>query len=377
MPSYRLFALAALVLPLVLGGCSGSDSGSGGASGGSKIAVKATEETCEIAKTELRSGTHTFTVKNDGDQVTEFYVYEGEKVVGEVANIERGETDDLTVDLDKGDFEGACKPGMKGEGIRTTITVVGESEKLAADDPKLAAAVATYKKYVATEADALVVQTQSFVTLIKVGNVEGAKALFPVARVHWERIEPVAEIFGDLDPAIDARENDVEPGAQFTGYHKLEKDLWITKDISKSGPTADKLLVDVKRIVRLAKNEPLKPFQLANGSKELLDEVATTKITGEEDRYSHTDLWDFDANVEGSKAAIDALRPTLQERDPGLLKELDKEFANVGKALDKHRKGSGFKLHTALSKAELRELSDVINALGEPVSKVAAVIAKK
>ena len=121
----------------------------------------------------------------------------------------------------------------------------------------------------------------------------------------------------------------------------------------------------------------LKPFQLANGSKELLDEVATTKITGEEDRYSHTDLWDFAANVEGSKAAIDALRPALAERDPRLLRELDTQFAKVAKVLDKHRKGTGFKLHTELSKGELRELSDAINALGEPVSKVAAAIATK
>ncbi len=377
MPPYRLLPLVVLVLPLALSGCSSTGNGSGGAAASSKIPVTATDETCEIAKTEIRAGTHTFSVKNAGKQVTEFYVYEGEKVVGEVANVKTGETDDLTVDLDKGDYEGACKPGMKGEGIRTAITVVGTSEKLGTDDPKLAAAVVTYKAYVATEADALIVATQKFVGLIKVGKVEEAKALFPVARVHWERIEPVAEIFGDLDPAIDARENDVEPGDQFTGFHKLEKDLWVTKDISKSGPTADKLLVDVKRIVQLAKNEPLKPFQLANGSKELLDEVATTKITGEEDRYSHTDLWDFDANVEGSKAAIDALRPALQERDPALLKDLDAQFANVNKALDKHRKGTGFRLHTELTKPDLKALSDAINALGEPVSKVAAVIAKK
>ena len=380
MPAYRLAALAALTTPLVLSGCSSAEPGAGAAAGAGRIAVTATEETCEIARTELRAGTQTFAVRNDGEQVTEFYVYEGQKVVGEVANVEPGETDDLTVDLDKGDYEGACKPGVKGDmtrDIRTAITVVGTSDELATDDPKLAAAVTHYNRYVATEADALVVQTEKFVGLIKAGKVEEAKRLFPVARVHWERIEPVAEIFGDLDPAIDARENDVEPGTKFTGFHRLEKDLWVTKDVSTSGETADKLLTDVKKIVQLAKDEQLKPFQLANGSKELLDEVATTKITGEEDRYSHTDLWDFAANVEGSKAAIDALRPALAERDPRLLRELDTQFAKVAKVLDKHRKGTGFKLHTELSKGELRELSDAINALGEPVSKVAAAIATK
>ena len=98
---------------------------------------------------------------------------------------------------------------------------------------------------------------------------------------------------------------------EFTGFHRIEKDLWQSGDISKDGPIADRLLVDVKEIVAKANAEKLTPLQLANGAKELLDEVATGKITGEEDRYSHTDLWDFDANLEGSKAAVAALRPAL------------------------------------------------------------------
>jgi iron uptake system component EfeO len=147
--------------------------------------------------------------------------------------------------------------------------------------------------------------------------------------------------------------------------------------VSSDGPIADQLLADVKEIVALANAEKLSPLQLANGAKELLDEVATGKITGEEDRYSHTDLWDFNANVEGSKAAIASLRPVLEERDPALVKTLDTEFANVETALAKYREGDGWKLHTALTEADLKGLSDAINALAEPVSKVAAVISKK
>ena len=126
-----------------------------------------------------------------------------------------------------------------------------------------------------------------------------------------------------------------------------------------------------------ANAEKLSPLQLANGAKGLLDEVATGKITGEEDRYSHTDLWDFNANVEGSNAAIAALRPVLEERDAALVKTLDTEFANVDTALGKHRAGDGWKLHNELSQANLKELSDAINALAEPISKVAAVVSKK
>jgi iron uptake system component EfeO len=168
----------------------------------------------------------------------------------------------------------------------------------------------------------------------------------------------------------------LEEGMEFTGFHRLEKDLWTTGDISQDGPIADRLLADVKEIVAKANAEKLSPLNLANGAKELLDEVATGKITGEEDRYSHTDLWDFNANVEGSKAAIAALRPVLTERAPDLVTQLDAGFATVDSTLAKHRSGDGWKLHTELSKADLKELSDAINALAEPISKVAAVVAK-
>jgi iron uptake system component EfeO len=218
------------------------------------------------------------------------------------------------------------------------------------------------------------VKTEEFVNAVKAGDVAKAKALFPIARTYWERIEPVAEIFGDLDPKIDGRDDVVEEGMAFTGFHRIEKDLWTTGDISKDGPLADQLLTDVKEIVAKANNEKLSPLQLANGAKELLDEVATGKITGEEDRYSHTDLWDFAANVEGSQAAVQALRPALEERAPDLVAKLDAGFKTVETTLAKYRKGDGWKLHNELSKDELKELSDVINALAEPISKIAAAI---
>jgi iron uptake system component EfeO len=369
-----LFAAALAVTGLTA--CGDDDSG-GAAPKDGKIAVTASDTECKVGRTEADAGTLTFTITNKGSKVTEFYVYaSGDRVMSEVENIVPGISRDLIVELPAGTYETACKPGMVGKGIRGAFKVSGSATPLTAD-AKLAEATASYQRYVKSQTAALIEKTTEFVNAVKSGQAEQAKALFPVARTYWERIEPVAEIFGDLDPAIDGREDGLEPGQEFTGYHKLEKDLWETKDISKSGPTADKLLEDVKKIVDLANSTTLSPVQLANGAKELLDEVATGKITGEEDRYSHTDLWDFRANLEGSKAAIAALRPVLEERDPALVKTLDEKFAAAESALDKHRAGDGWKLHNELSEADLKELSDAINALGEPISKVAEVVVRK
>jgi len=355
-----------------LTGCGKGEPASTGTDG--PIAVTASDSACEIARSESPAGTVTFKISNTGSKVNEFYIYaSGDRVMGEKENILPGVPVELHVELPAGTYEAACKPGMVGDGIRSKFTVTGSAAPLTADQ-KLADATDNYQRYVKSQTDALLVKTEEFVTAVKAGDVAKAKALFPVARTYWERIEPVAEIFGDLDPKIDGREDVVTEGMAFTGFHRIEKDLWTTGDISKDGPIADQLLTDVKEIVAKANAEKLSPLQLANGAKELLDEVATGKITGEEDRYSHTDLWDFAANVEGSKAAIAALRPALEDRSPDLVTKLDAAFKTVETTLAKHRAGDGWKLHNQLSQAELKELSDVINALAEPISQVAGVI---
>ncbi|MGC4809135.1 iron uptake system protein EfeO [Micromonospora sp. DT228] len=377
MRTTRFFALAAVGVLATAGvtACSGADKDAPAAAGG-PIAVKATDTACEVGTTDVAAGTATFKITNSGAKVTEFYVYaDGDRVMGEVENIAPGLSRELHVELPAGTYQTACKPGMSGKGIRGALKVNGSAQPLTAD-AALAGAAENYKRYVKSQTDALLDKTEEFVTAVKAGDVAKSKALYPVARTYWERIEPVAEIFGDLDPKIDGREEVIEEGMEFTGFHRIEKDLWQSGDISKDGPIADRLLVDVKEIVTRANAETLSPLQLANGAKELLDEVASGKITGEEDRYSHTDLWDFAANLEGSKAAVSALRPALQQRSPELVTQLDTEFANVEALLGKHRDGDGWKLHTALSKAELKDLSDGINALAEPISKVAAAVAK-
>jgi iron uptake system component EfeO len=345
--------------------------------GGGAIAVDASDDACKVARSEADAGTITFEVTNKGDRVTEFYLYaEGDRIMGEVENITPGLTRRLIVEVSEGgEYQTACKPGMQGKGIRDAFTVTGQADKQIDTDTKLAEATKSYQRYVNSQCDALLTKTEEFVTAVKGKKVDEAKALFPVARIYWERIEPVAESFGDIDPKIDGREDVIAEGMEFTGYHRLEKDLWVDGLQADSPAIADQLQSDIEDLVSRAKTLELTPLQLANGAKELLDEVATGKITGEEDRYSHTDLWDFRSNVDGSKAAIASLRPVIEERSPELLSTLDERFAAVDQVLEKHRKGDGFKLYTELTKADIQEMSEAVDALGEPVSQVSEVVA--
>jgi iron uptake system component EfeO len=370
-------ALTALPLALVLTACSGAADAETAAGADDPVTVNASDAACEVDRTEAPAGTVEFTVTNTGTSVTEFYVYaEGDRVMGEVENIGPGLTRSLHVELaDPGTYETACTPGMVGDGIRAAFTVTGESAAPRTDDENLQRAVTEYQRYVGAQADAFLDRTAEFVALVKAGEVEQAKELYPVARSYWERIEPVAESFGDLDPRIDGREDVTAEGMEFTGYHRLEKDLWEDGLQDDSAEVADRLLADVTELVGLAKAVELDPLRLANGSKALLDEIATGKITGEEERYSHTDLWDVEANLEGSMAAIQALRPYLQAVDPDLVATIDRRGEALGDLLETHRSGDGFVLYTDLDAADVKALTQALDAFAEPVATVAGVVA--
>jgi iron uptake system component EfeO len=204
------------------------------------------------------------------------------------------------------------------------------------------------------------------------GNLARAKTLYGPARLFYERIEPVAESFGGLDPAIDGRADDAATPADFTGFHRLEQALWETGDLSGMTPIATKLMADVTRLSDLVATESYQPAQLANGAAELLDEIAASKITGEEERYSHLDLLDFQANLDRAKAAFDLLRPALEVVDPQLSATLVAQFDGLAADLARYRSGDGFVPYTALDASETRALAQAVDALAEPMSEVAA-----
>ena len=227
--------------------------------------------------------------------------------------------------------------------------------------------------YLERETAVLVARTHAFAQALRAGDGDRARALFASARSPYEAIEPVAESFGDLDPRIDARVNDLEPGQKWTGFHAIEKKLWVQRTTRGTTALADGLEADIAHLQALVKTVKLEPAQIANGATDLLGEVSKSKVTGEEDRYSHTDLSDFAANVDGARrAAFDAIRPALAKRDPSLAALIERRFKSVDGALAAHRDGSGFVAYDTLGRGEVRALSQAVDALAEPLSQAPA-----
>jgi iron uptake system component EfeO len=266
---------------------------------------------------------------------------------------------------------------MVGDRIRGDFNVTGDAVQIDTQG-KFKQAADDYKRYVISQTDTLVGATEALVAAVKKGDINAAKAQFTIARTYYERIEPVAESFpNDLDPRIDQREADLEPGQKWTGFHRLEKDLWVTGVQPDTNTIADQLVADVKELNDGVKAPgwTIDSTQIAGGAQGLLDEVASSKITGEEDTFSHTDLWDFKANVEGSQTAVASVQPILDERNAELGKRVDQRFAEVEALLDKYRQGDGYISYDKVTEPQRQELSRAIDALSKEVSQVQGVIA--
>jgi iron uptake system component EfeO len=362
-----LCAGAAGLLALSAAACGSDEATSAGAKA---LSFKLTDAGCDPHGARAAAGPIGFEAENVGTaDVTELEILDGVKILGETENLTAGLQGSFTLTLEQGEYTIYC-PG--GDDERGTLTVSGDLKTRSS--PQAEAAVADYREYLEKNTAALVAATKPFVVAVVAGDVAAAKARYAAARIPYERIEPVAESFGSLDPRIDARENDVAPG-EFEGFHRIEKALWEEGTAKGMAPVAEQLLADVEELARKAKTVELRAVQIANGANELLGEVSASKITGEEERYSHVDLVDFEANVEGAGAAFEAVKPLLDETDPDLSGEIEADFKMVFNSLQPYRTGNGFVPYTELTKADTRELAVAIDTLAEKLSQVPAAIA--
>jgi len=244
---------------------------------------------------------------------------------------------------------------------------------------QLKQATELYKKFVENQVDTLLKDTEKFAETIKAGNLEEAKKQYPLIRMAYERSEPIAESFGELDVNIDFRladyleEKKTEDG--WRGFHKIEKIMWGKNTTKGTEEYADQLVKDIKELKAKVATVEVTPDLMVTGAVDLLNEVATQKITGEEEIFSHTDLYDFKANIEGAEEIFKIFKPLIEKKDSKLAKDLVEKFATINGLLDKYKTDDKhYKLYTDLTKENTRELSEAVTKLGEPLSQMGVIL---
>lgn len=414
MKPHLRWTAAGSTTALLLTGCvanqptASSDTTSGGV-----LTVTAKSDSCAVSASTVTSGNATFRVTNAADKTTEFYLLasDGLRIVAEKENIAPGASSDLSVTLQPGTYFTACKPGMRGENVgEAEFNVTGEVVELSGEDKALLeAAVADYVNFVKNEVAELQPKVTKLNEAYASGDDEAAKAMFATTRVHYERIEPIAEALGVLDPRIDYREIDYLAEAkalaaddptftEWLGFHRIEKDLWAPAKsaVQPDGSSAwdgwqpstsaqrKKIaatlnadianLYDTVHAANFITTQGLDIAAVSNGASALLEEIAVGKVTGEEDWWSHTDLYDFQGNLQGARIAFDLVAPIAERKsDAGkeLVTTINTEFDKLQALLDKYGSlKAGYVSYDKVTRAQQRELVDQIDATREPLSKL-------
>ncbi|GEK33132.1 iron uptake system protein EfeO [Kurthia sibirica] len=270
----------------------------------------------------------------------------------------------------------ACGNSDDTKKEETTPKTAVENKK---SDKALDKEVAAYKAFAIDQLDKFTVSTEDFVKAVKAGDIEKAKDIYPTARMYFERSEPIAESFGDLDPRIDARLADIKDAGQgaedWSGYHKIEYGLWVDQTTKGYEKIADQLLADTKELRARVETVEVTPKLMVNGAVDLLNEVSTSKISGEEEIYSHTDLYDFKANIEGAEKIFTILQPSIKKTDAALATKLTDKFKNVNDLLAKYEtKDGGYVSYKKLTKDDTNALSNAVDQLGEPLAQMGIIL---
>jgi iron uptake system component EfeO len=363
--------------------------------GASQVRITLTGDnggTCSLDYRTAKAGPVTFTVTNrTATAITEIELQDHNRILGEKENLAPGlPAVRFTLTLGGGTYQIYC-PGAAQELQNFEVTGRAAAAPTGSTATILASGTAGYASYVNGVVDAMVTAVGRLKAAIDAGDLAQARRDYPLARPFYERIESdvngfvlpgfkITDNAGNLDYLIDMRASNLDPAVGWHGFHAIERDLFQKRAITaQTKRLAAELQSNVVTLDKLVKTLKYRPEDLANGAADLLEEVQTTKITGEEEAFSHYDLVDFAGNVEGARQAFAFLSPGLQQIDPNLTQQVNRQFAAVDKLLQTYRDPEvegGYRLYTAqLRASDAIRLSRSIQALQEPLSRIAEKVA--
>jgi iron uptake system component EfeO len=388
-------ALALAVSSCATGGSSASGNVASVVHGASQVSItlasKSGSDVCTLSSTTAKAGPVTFTVKNESSTaISEVELLSDERILGEKENLAPGlGAVSFTVTLTGGKYQVYC-PGAAKQLVNFTVT--GKTAAVANSvTGALKSGIKGYAAYVTQEVTNMISATNSLKTAVDSGDLAASQKAYALARPYYERVESDVDGFilpgfgatdnaGNLDYLIDMRASNLDPAVGWHGFHAVERDLFEAKAIAATTKQyAAGLATNVGKLDALTKSLSYKPEDLANGASDLLEEVQSSKITGEEESYSHIDLVDFAANVEGAQQAFAYLQPGLNKIDPTLTKEIVTQFATVNTLLDRYKDPTalgGYMSYTAaLRTSGGPGLSAAVEALHENLATIAAKVA--
>ncbi|MGF0238217.1 iron uptake system protein EfeO [Rhodococcus sp. IEGM1300] len=336
-----------------------------------EVVVSIHPHSCEPNALTVPAGRASFRIVNRSDRAVEWEILDGVLVIEERENIAPGLSQVINANLLPGDYTITC--GLLSNPRGTLhVTATAASDAAAKAKPSMVAFVgplSEFRVYLSSQGSALIKAVTALEHAIEAGDLAQAQALYAPARAAYQRIAPAAQRLAELDNAINARadyfeKRELDPG--FTGFHRIEYALFQQRNLDGLTPIAQRLIADVTTLKQQLLAQSLPPEQLVSIVVRNLNSLADVRASsGEEERYSHTDLNGFAANLEAARKVVDLLRPLLTKSAAELLPKIDSAITALDADLNGFKVNNGYATYDTVSAEQRKQIADKAKALAD------------
>ncbi|WP_323148089.1 iron uptake system protein EfeO [Pseudomonas oryzihabitans] len=339
-----------------------------------EVRVEILANRCEPNALEVPAGPARFRIVNRSDRAVEWEILDGVLVVEERENIAPGLSQIINATLSPGDYAITCGLLSNPRGTLKVLPTAA-SEAASKAGPTLTQFVgplSEYRVYLNQQSRLLLQGIATLQQALAAGDLNQARTAYAAARLPYQRLAATAQRFAELDNRLNARADYYEKREQdpaFGGFHRLEQGLFAGNSTQGLEPVADRLHQDAAALRDALLGQSLPPEQLSGNAARLLHNLASTRISGEEERYSQLVLPGFAANLEGTRKVIDLLRPLLSKGHADLQQRLDTQAQAFADAL-----GDVQRPYTALSTDDRHRIATAAQALADSLDQVAPAL---
>lgn len=342
------------------------------------VAVAVTSKACEPNTLSVPAGERTFEISNKSERPVEWEVLDGVMVLAERENIAPGFRQTLKVRLAPGTYEVTC--GLLSNPRGTLL--VTPSQEANAEPPKatmraLLGPLSEYKFYLGRQSSAALRGAKELADAIKSGDLAKAQALYISARQPYKRIEPVVHRFADLQNTIDPvadyfekREND----PAFVGYHRIERGLFVTKNLDGLNPVAERLVADLTTLNERLQAMKMTPGILIDSAGNFTTQLSRDRLPAQSDGMTETDKTDLEANLDGIDKIVGLLRPVVKPVNPELAHKIDATLTATKDEVAKQKSDAATASSTSAGPSPRKELTAAFTNLADALSELPSAI---
>ncbi|EJM62437.1 putative periplasmic lipoprotein involved in iron transport [Pseudomonas sp. GM50] len=331
---------------------------------------------CEPNALTVPAGRASFRIVNRSDRAVEWEILDGVLVVEERENIAPGLSQVINANLLPGDYAITC--GLLSNPRGTLhVTPTAASDAAAKARPSMVAFIgplSEFRVYLNSQSTALIKAVTVLEQAIDAGDLSQAQALYVPARAAYQRLAPAAQRLAELDNAINARadyfdKREQDPG--FVGFHRLEYALFQQRNLDGLTPVAQRLISDVTTLKQQLLAQSLPPEQWVGILVRNLNSLADVRASsGEEERYSHTDLNGFAANLDATRKVVDLLRPLLSKSAAQLLPKIDSAITAFDAELNGFKVKDGYASYDTVSAEQRKHIADKAKVLADALDGI-------